>query len=370
MKKPIRVAGMGKRGPLPGNRRKMLKWIRHRIAVGILKPGDRLPDRKALCRKFEVSICPVQMAMNELIADGFVKAVSGHGTLVADPLPYAGKYLLLLRSRRDDAGVNLFAPALRAAAAQVAAQRKVSFDVKALIDEGPDSVPYAELKEEIRRHRYAGVFLQGTSELTNDTDVVTNINDVPMVYFGKRTIRSQGDRAIPLRIWEGEGVEMLFGRHCADCRRHHCRRVAVIAPWTPGDGFREVVFAKVKEHGLEVVANGFHVVDMSHWDERQFRRLCKLFLSSDAGRAAEAVVLGDDNLLLPFAECCREALGAKAGRRYFVSCHCNFPLLPKCDFPSAFHGPDLVDAISSFVDYADDCRAGMRKPRPPRLNIV
>ena len=45
--------------------------------------------------------------------------------------------------------------------------------------------------------------------------------------------------------------------------------------------------------------------------------------------------------------------------------HCNAPLYPTTDFPAVYHGFDLVATLNSFVDYAEDCRAGRCNPRQP-----
>ena len=361
---------MGKRGPLPQKRKKVLKWVRSRIATGGLKPGDRLPDRSWFRKTFDLANLSVQLAFDELIADGLVKASSGHGTRVADELPFRNRYLLLLRSRGDDAGVKHFAPALRAAAESVARSRGVTFEVKEIIDTDGESVEYAEMLEDVRRHRYAGVFSQGLTEFEHGMEVVTNIDDVPMAHFGARTVLAQGNLAVSLQMHSREFVDQLFGSHFADCVRQGRTSLAVFCPSAPEYNDVSRLSRLAASHGAKVVPQGFHQVDMSHWNRSQFVRLMDLFLRSDAGRAADAVVLGDDNLLLPFAECCRKAWGRGAGKRYFVSCHCNFPCPVETDFPVSFHGPDLESTISSFIDYAEDCLAGARKPRSPVMKLL
>ena len=370
MRKIIRVSGMGRRGPLPGKRKKVLQWVRSRIATGRIKPGERLPDRKWFRERFDIANYPVQLAFDELVADRLVRPVSGHGTVVAEKLPFERRYLLLLRSRGDDAGVKHFAPALRTAAKNVAQKRDVTFEVKELIDTDGDSVEYAEMLEDVRRHRYAGVFSQGISEVEHGMEVVTNVDDVPMAHFGPRSVLSQGNLVVSLPMHSRDFVRLLFGSHFEDCRRQGRRRVAVFCPLAPE--YSEAVRLRelAVESGLEIVPNGYHQIDMSHWSRVQFMRLMDLFLRSDAGRAAEAVIFGDDNLLLPFVECCVGMYGKKAASRYFVSCHCNFPCPVPADFPVNFHGPDLESTISSFVDYAEDCLAGTRHPRQPELKLL
>ena len=370
MVRTIRVDGMGKRGPLPKKRKKVLDWVRHNIATGVLKPGDRLPDRKWFREKFDIANYPVQLSFDELIADGLVKTVSGHGTTVVENLPFRNRYLLLVGARHEDASVNLFAPALRVAAQKAAARRGATFDILELADEKEPSVAYAQMMEDVRHLRYAGVFVQTVTEEGHGLDVVTNVDDVPMAYFARRSELTQGRLAKQIKIYGMEWVEQLYARHFESCREKGCRSVAVFCPLIDEYNDPKPIRRLAEKNGLELVENGYHQFNMRYWNPCQFRRLLDLFLKSDAGRAADAVVLGDDNMLETFAERCRNVYGAKAESRYFVSCHCNFPCPPRSDFPAVFHGPDLEHSFDTFMNYAEDCLAGVRKPRLPEVVVL
>lgn len=370
MARTIRVDGMGKRGPLPKKRRKVLDWVRHSIATGVLKPGDRLPDRKWFRETFGIANYPVQLAFDELMADGFVKSVSGHGTRIAEVLPFRNRYLLLVNARREDAGANLFAPALRLAAQKAAARRGATFDILEIADEKELSVAYAQMMEDVRHLRYAGVFVQTVTEEGHGLDVVTNLDDVPMVHFAQRSELTQGRLVAQIKIYGLDWVEKLYARHFESCREKNRRNVAVFCPLAEVYNDPRSICRLAERHGLALVENGYHQLDMRHWSPWQFRRLLDLFFKSDAGRAADAVVLGDDNMLEIFAERSRKAYGSKAESRHFVSCHCNFPCPPKTDFPAVFHGPDLEHFFDSFMDYAEDCLAGVRKPRLPEAAVL
>ena len=370
MGKVIRTAGTGRRGPLPGKRRKVCAWVRHEIAVGNLKPGERLPDRKWFMARFGIANHPVQLAFEELSRDGLVRSVPGHGTCVADSLPFDGRYLLAVRSNPIDAGSHLFASALRLAAQEVAAQRGVSFEVRDLVDAERDSVAYAEMMDAVRRQRYAGVFVQCLTKEGHESDVLTNIDDVPMAYAGESSHLAQGNLVKSIGMPDFEGIVAEFRRHFAACREKGCRRVAMFGAWNPQYD-RESYFRRLaRDYDLQIVPGGFHHFDMGRWYAEQFKRLVDLFFRSDGGREADAIVLADDNMLMPFAEVHRKLFGRKDDARHFVSCHCNAPLFPETDYPVSFHGYDLVATLLSLVDYAKDCRAGVRRPRLPAFAPV
>lgn len=368
--KTIRTSDQGRHGPLPGKRKKVLDWVRQKVSFGELKPGDRLPDRKWFRETFGIADHPVQQAFAELESEGFVRPVPGHGTHVAEDLPFANRYLLLLRADRKNAGVNLFAPALQAAAERVAAARGVRFEVRHLVDVEGDSQAYAETLSELRRQRFAGVIAQDVTLEDHGLETFTNVNHVPIAHFGTKSVCAQGDLAVSFGLYERPWEKTLITLHLEALKAKGCTRFAVFRSYYKGCAEREAIERLAREHGLELVRNGYHHVGMNEWDAAQFARWIELFLDSDAGRAAEGVVLGDDNMLAGFVTACRRRFGAKAAERYAVSCHCNFPCPPRTDYPVDFHGPDLVAAVNSLVDFAEDVRTGVRRPRQPHLTVL
>lgn len=365
MGKIIRTQSAGRRGPLPRKRLKVCAWVRHQIATGKLKPGERLPDRAWFIERFDLGNLPVQQAFDELRADGLIRAVPGHGTCVADVLPFQGRYLLVVRANPLNAGSYLFASALQRAAADVAEHRGLTFDVLNLVDADCDTTAYAEMLEAVRRQRYAGVFVQGVTEVQNSLNVLTNIDDVPIVYPGESSYLTQGNLARALSSDTVTRAESEFRRHFASCREKGCRRIALLASWGPKGDCESYFRELAREYDLEIVRSGYHFFHMDYWFEEAFERLVELFFRSDGGREVDAIVLSDDNMLVPFVNVHRNIFGRRGDSRHVVSCHCNAPLYPTTDFPAVYHGFDLVATLDSFVDYAEDCRAGQRNPRQP-----
>jgi GntR family transcriptional regulator len=58
--------------------------IRHRIAVGELKPGDEIPSIRALAADSRVSVITIKRAYLELEHEGVIQTRQGRGSFVAD----------------------------------------------------------------------------------------------------------------------------------------------------------------------------------------------------------------------------------------------------------------------------------------------
>lgn len=61
--------------------------LRRRIGDGELRPGDRVPSTRALVREWGVAMATAAKALATLNDQGWVRAVPGSGTVVADRVP-------------------------------------------------------------------------------------------------------------------------------------------------------------------------------------------------------------------------------------------------------------------------------------------
>lgn len=367
MDNDIRTEDMGRRGPLPKKRMKIADWVRREIVRGKFAAGERLPDRKWFEANFAANQHSVQTAFDLLSDEGFVKAVPGHGTCVAKVLPYDGKFLLILHSDTVNAGSHLFAEALKESAKIVSSRRNVEFEIAAVPKSEEETQAYDAFLARVRAHRYAGVFAQTIAKWRGE-NVVTNIDDVPIAFIGKRDEHVHGSLVVGIESETGIYTD-VYRRHFASCRDAGKRKVAVFAAMPVGDvPVEEAEFRQfAKRNGVDVVPCGYQIFSMRAWNEVSFKYFLDLFFASDAGRSAEAVVLSDDNFLAPFAERCRAAFGADAEKRYLILSHCNRPHPPKTDIPAVFHGIDWPTVLSNFVTYATAIRHGDKNAIVPKV---
>jgi GntR family transcriptional regulator len=70
--------------------RQIMRQFREAIALGGLKPGDKLPSHRELAEQLVVAPLTVKKAYDELETGGYLETLRGRGTFVAASLPDAG----------------------------------------------------------------------------------------------------------------------------------------------------------------------------------------------------------------------------------------------------------------------------------------
>jgi len=125
----------------------LVRILRRQIAVGVFRPGDRLPSEAQLCERYGVSPMTVRRAVNILVDQGVVIAEQGRGTFVR-PLELGAAIFDLERLQRlfrgeEQSTVKLLEARIALAAAQTA--RKLAIQpgertifIRRLIFQGED----------------------------------------------------------------------------------------------------------------------------------------------------------------------------------------------------------------------------------------
>jgi len=58
--------------------------LRHRVAIGVLKPGDEIPSIRQLAADIRVSVITIKRAYLELEMEGVIQTRQGRGSFVSD----------------------------------------------------------------------------------------------------------------------------------------------------------------------------------------------------------------------------------------------------------------------------------------------
>ena len=58
--------------------------LRHRVAIGVLKPGDEIPSIRQLAADIRVSVITIKRAYQELEMEGVIQTRQGRGSFVSD----------------------------------------------------------------------------------------------------------------------------------------------------------------------------------------------------------------------------------------------------------------------------------------------
>ena len=355
-------------GPKPTKRLRIVESVRNGIARGRLPPGTMLPDRTWYMEKFGVTRSTVQEAFDQLRAEGFTVAVRHKGTSVAPVLPFRGRYLLALCGTVDRPAPHAFDRALQAAARQLEKTRGVVFDVRSILDEGPESEVFAEVLSDLRRQRYSGAFLRALAE-NRGLSTIGNVNHVPITGFFRRVDRSQGSQVHPL-VDDREGsenVSLHLHGLLAECRRAGKKSVLVVSNNFGGEGMEAWVRRLAAFYGLHCGPNGYLVSNLEPAFLRQLTRILKLLLAPGSRCLPEAIVLDDDNFLEPLENALCDLYGATAPQRFFVVSNANLPLIPETGLDVRFHGVDTLATLSSFMDWAEAVHNGTGADHLPKV---
>ena len=355
----------GTRGPEPRKRMRLVDWVRNGIAEGRLPPGSALPDRTWFQSRFGATRATVQLAFDQLAREGFTRAVRHLGTFVADPPPFAGRYLLALSGTADAPSDDMIGRALREAAARVGARRGVRFEVACTLDEGPDSPRYEALLSDLARQRWAGAFLRALSS-NRGLRTIANVDHVPVAGLYAEDPRGGGSLSCALSPPAPAGPTAACRRLFEKCLRAGARSVFVLSSGSAA-GEEAAVRALAGRVGLKMGPDAYQTAWIDPPGLRQARRLLRLALSPRSAYLPDAVVLLDDNFVAPLDAALRGNFGLTAPERFFVAAAGNLPALPQTSLPVAFCGLDLEKTLDSFVAWAEALHAGVRDPERPRL---
>ncbi|WP_284436808.1 PLP-dependent aminotransferase family protein [Streptomyces sp. TUS-ST3] len=207
-----------------GRRAGLERALRDAVRGGRLAPGARLPATRRLAEELGVSRGTVKAAYDQLIAEGYLTARQGSGTVVA-PLPAAETRspesatrarapLFDLRPGSPDVGAFPAAAWVRAVRRAVAAAPVSAYDYG-------DPLGRIELRTALSEYlgRARGVVapperilvtsgaVQGLALLTRVLDGGTVAMEDPGLPFHREVVRRAGGRVVPVRVDE-LGVEV------------------------------------------------------------------------------------------------------------------------------------------------------------------
>ncbi|MFI0543045.1 PLP-dependent aminotransferase family protein [Streptomyces sp. WSLK1-3] len=213
-------------GPEPdeGRRAGLERALRDAVRDGRLAPGARLPATRRLAEELGVSRGTVKAAYDQLVAEGYLTARQGSGTVVA-PLPAAdaGPPQSGARARAPLFDLRPGAPDVGAFPATVwlrAVRRAVAAAPVSAYDYG-DPLGRMELREALAEYlgRARGVVapperilvtsgaIQGLALLTRVLEGGTVAMEDPGLPFHREVVRRAGGRVVPVRV-DALGVEV------------------------------------------------------------------------------------------------------------------------------------------------------------------
>src|SRR5215510_1783201 len=92
---------------------KVTQELRARVVSGRYSLGERLPHRDELEAELGASRATMQLALNTLLRDGFLRSAAGQGTFVSERPPFLSDIGLLFPTALENFGQHRFYAAVQ-----------------------------------------------------------------------------------------------------------------------------------------------------------------------------------------------------------------------------------------------------------------
>ncbi|MBA3684114.1 MAG: GntR family transcriptional regulator [Planctomycetes bacterium] len=319
----------------------ILASLRGRLVRGDLKPGDLLPTRAQLERRFTASRATIQTVFDRLAADGFIAAAGRKGTRVAEHPPHLRRIALV--SPWSGPEENRFWWALQREAERRNGHPELAIAIHAGIHPRGDDPAYLRLLGEARAGRLAGaIFATPPASLVDARFPAAN--RIPRVAIMPRQSPDDPPVICPHH-------SSFFDRAVAHLTQRGCRRIAAISV-TIGQGQR--IAEALDEAGCEVAPWRLQIVPL---DQPLAARACAhLLLHGPRAQRPDGLIIADDN----FVEAATAGIRDAGVPGLHVIGHCNFPWPTPSVLPIRRLGYDTRRILDACLASIAALRAGRR----------
>lgn len=345
----------------------IVERIKQDIVRGLVEPGQRLPTRVKLEKKFSTTPVTLNRAMKVLMSEGFVTARMGSGTFVAPHLPNLSHFALTFPFK-DLGGVSRFYEALRDEAAKLQRERQ-RVSVFYGIESHVDVDDYQRLLRVIQSQRLAGLIFGANpyqldkvnSPLVRAKGVLRCAIMIPEVRFAFPTVYPDITGFLPKAF-----------DYLASCGR---KRVAVVMLESTGRVETESLQALAAERGLLL---------RPHWLQASSavapawsRQSALLLLHKAQTERPDAIVITDDNLVEGFTAGIRDsgvrvATSDDSRQRgdLQVVVQTNFPHPTPSAVPTKRLGYDITRLLAVCLERIEQQRRGEAVPSHTSIPAV
>lgn len=347
-----RVARKRTRPPVVQDR--IVSHVRERIIGGHLRPGERVPGRVELERRFKVSNLTVQRAFDRLVADGFVIVHGRRGTYVADQPPHLRRYGLVFPCRRGDRDWVGFWEVMCAVAPGLLKAPKEVVLFEGVSGRKTDG-DLALLNEDVLERRLAGVIFASPPFLVREFPALTEPG-TPRLAIG-----SEADRDVPCTLVP---EHRLIERAVTWLASRGRRRIALISPWTNRQRESALFAEALAAHGLAYEPRRIQGVPPS-WAQWA-ANITLMLMHGPADERPDGLIVADDNLVQPACEAI-QSLGLSTPGDLEIVAHCNFPEPAPMGVMVHRLGYDVPGMLRRCIELLDDQRAG--RPVEPAVSF-
>lgn len=328
--------------------------LRHRIASGFWRPGERIPNREDLVGHFGVSLTTVNATLLELKEEGFVVARGRSGTFVTDNPPHLTRFGVAFPFSPGFPG-NLWswfhqAVHLEAQGARLQNERRFVFFFN-LADSDRANPAQIELHDDVQNHRLAGLIMVGQAYgLEGSTRAMDPV--LPKVCIGE-----SGDPSIPSIVpdydaWLRRAVETLAQR---DRRRIalvcHQSHATPVVETSYIDRFMRIA----TDAGVTSEPVFCHPGNLAA--PQAVSQAVRLMLSLPPERRPDGLIIGDDNLINHAVHgLVQSGISVGDGGDLDVVAHANFPYTVSAPVPLIYQGYDVRWMLARAVELLHEQR--------------
>jgi DNA-binding LacI/PurR family transcriptional regulator len=304
--------------------------IRQQIVTGALQPGAKMPTYDSYAKQYQVSKMTMQMALNQLRNDGFVKSVPRRGMFVAQKPPHANRVALLLPVPEDH---NRYWRILIDEALRYTEKIGYELEVFRQIDQAEER---ARLRQEISKRRFAGLILV-CKPLSYELDDIMNDASIPKASLC--SLKSQS--TLNFSFDNHELVRKSLDYFAASNRK----RIAYITCYGPSASY--AAFKQgVKERGMETCEAWQFLLENPEMADN----VVQLLMSLPADRRPDGLLLADDNVEEPAQRGLIKS-GANIPEELDILCYCNWNYRHRKLFPLHYIGFDIEAAVAKSIDF-------------------
>lgn len=359
---PVASSDCAPKGDAPRRKRAVrtegaLSAVRELIVRERWKPGQQLPKRLDLRRRIGVSMATLQSAIDQLLADGFLKVEPTKGTFVHPSPPHLNQLAVAFTFQLVDDHPSRWVAAFRRLAANPASIQPYRLSIYQGVRPDYPGIDYLKLVDDVREHRVAGILFGNSPTMLVGTPLLEP-SDLPLVAVqgSEQVLPSFIPRICTDRDrWLIRALEHLASRRC--------RRPAILWFGMPVPSHQRLLPRALERLGLSMRPTWMQ--SASSWSAECAAALVHLLLDQPRDHRPDCLVVADEHLLEGVLHGISR-VGLSAGDELPMVVHATFPI--EDDRFSGTPGVDRLGfgvqpIVRTATELMNDWRAGKRRPR-------
>ncbi len=321
------------------------------IVAGKFGPGELIPTRTELLKRFDVAPATLQAAMDILIAENFITvSASRYGTRVAEYPPHLYNYTMVLPPSPHFA--SQYYKALTQQAEKITATGPQRINIFEGVAGHDDFERYHTFADDVRFRRIKGIFFTtGATEYQN-TLLLTQ-PDMPRFAVAE-------NYELPGVSKASFDQNVFFKRAASYLKAQGRQRPAVLghSAFNPA-WLQNPILQSIRKAELKTESHLVQFADVAH--PIATAQAMRLLLELPPARRPDSLIIADDNLVEPATQVLKDA-GSALGSKFLVVAHANFPTPTTSHVPAKRLGFDIAALLNLAIQAIDNQYEGKSVP--------